>query len=336
MPTLGLERRVGDVMLRMSRGMLVVEETYTVQVFADNEFQTRLDILNTPDLPIPQSSISPSGLGVCQTTNCKRNPGNRLLWDVEVKYSSEVEDNSGQDFSQTGGGGAFNPETWVPRRETFLEPFEDYPIVDLDGMPFTNGAGTPFATGVPVKKDLLRYDFFQFEPTTGPNGVTDVMIAQRNNSINDDVFMGHPKHTLLLKVRKSTVGFYYGVERRLSEYSIVVQPKAKDGEPQVDNWHVKIANVGPQWISNDGGTLKKIDYRYKDSRESVVQNGPLGFANVPYNTPFVSADATPSGGVESDGGELFAREPAQPVLYYIERRVYEELDFKAIFRFPDA
>lgn len=306
------ERREGDVQLSTKKGLLTVNETYNYFVQTDNKWVDRFNVLTTPGLPIPGVTISPSNLGVCKSMNAERMENQPLIWKVTATFSSEIEDNSG------GGSPGTDPEAWVPVRETHLEPYEEVMLVDKDNKKFVNGAGLPYEAGIPTPKDNIRWDFFQFESPL----VTDEIVSTRNNKLNDAAFKGKAKHTLLLKVRRSTLGWYYGKRRRLTEYSLTWKE---------DNWHTKLANWGDTFMK--GG--KVYPYIYKSDKNTVVK-GPLGVGDYDVDTPMDAIGGEPSGGTESEtvDGVLtwYALEPLQGTMYFIEFKQYDDLNFSSFLR----
>jgi hypothetical protein len=72
-------------------------------------------------------------------------------------------------------------------------------------------------------------------------------------------WLGYPAFTLLLRVRNSRVGFYNGVRRRLTEFSVIYDER---------NWWDKAINAGPYFIAN------KLD----EDGEDI----PLEFVKYPY------------------------------------------------------
>lgn len=306
---------VTNVSLTMKKGMLVAEESFEYWLTADSDTPTHTSLLSTTGYPIPNQTVSE--FGICTASNLKREKGNRRLYKVTATFSNEVEDSS-------GGSHTTDPETWVPRRETHLEPYQEVEFKDKDGKAYTNGARVPFASAPAVDKDNIRWDFFQFEPIS----VTDDIIADRNNTINSAIYKTRPKHTLLLKVRRSVVGTYYGVLRRLTEYSIVYK---------ASNWHEKNANVGNSFRKS--GVVWPYRYRvlntdgtFNATESQVIHTGPLGLADVPYNTAFVAADGEPSGGTVTVNGQVYALEPPANTLYFIERRRFDEAAFASFLR----
>lgn len=316
--TLMTEGREGDVTLGYQNKQLVVNETYNYKIRVSVSGGTtyldvdRADILNTVGLPIPRLSASPSGMGTCTNTSATRDPQNVSIWNVKATFSSSVEDNS------SDGDVTTDPTTWIPLRETYLEPFDVTLFKATNDKPLVNGAAIPFASAPTIPKDNIRWDFAQFENIS----VTDEDIADRNNKINNAIYKTRAKHTLLLKVRSSVVGRYYGSLRRLTEYSLVWNP---------DNWHRKFANQGNAFRVKEGADYKVYPYIYAKDPD-VIHVGPLGSDNYAYDDDLDDAAGLPTGGTETVGGKKYAKEVATPTLYYIERQVYADLDFTTILR----
>jgi len=316
--TLMTEGREGDVTLGYQNKQLVVNETYNYKIRVSVSGGTtyldvdRAGILNTVGLPIPRLSTSPSGMGTCTNTSATRDPQNVSIWNVKATFSSSVEDNSQDSDPST------NPTTWVPLRETYLEAFDTVLFKSVNDKPLVNGAAVPFANAQSIPKDNIRWDFAQFESSS----VTDEYIADRNNKLNNASYKGRAKHTLLLKIRSSVVGRYYGSLRRLTEYSLVWNP---------DNWHRKIANVGNSFRVVEGADYKTCPYVYAKDKD-VIHVGPLGFKNYLYNEDLDYEAGLPSGGVDTIGGVAYAREVATPRIYFIERQVFEDTDFSSFLR----
>lgn len=338
---LSAERREGGVELATNGGRLVVNEIEHRWIKTSDKNATRASIIATSGLPQPLITVSASGLGICKNVSAERSPENPTLWNVTITYSSEV-------TSDGSGVPGSDPTAWVPRRETFLEPFEEVQLRDLDGVPYVNGAGVPFATAPSVPKDNIRWDFYQLEPLT----VTDEHIAERNNSTNLTNFLNYIPHTLLLKVRKSIVGTYYGVDLRLSEYSLIFKES---------NWMEKIGNWGNTFKYN--GNIYPYKYR-SDKEPRPIHYGPLGNKDYPWGTTMDARGGEPTGGngaggpgdaVEVADGTVYAKPSTMlvtlpppnpnaafaapvtvtlncPRLYFLERRRFRTLNFNSILR----
>lgn len=318
--TIGPEQRKGNIRVAYKKGTQVVEETYHYLV-STSEPATREEIVASVGFPSPGLTVSPSGLGRCTNYSLVRKENNILYWDLEVNYSNNLEED-------TGGGGGGDPKDWVPVYETFLEPYTEYIVQDLDGRPVVNGAGTPYRDGLPVEKDIIRWDFFQFEAAT----ITDEQIADRNNTINSVTFKTRAKHTLLLKIRRSVVGFYYGFPCRMTEYSLLWKES---------NWHSRLPNAGQTFLYDDDMEIYTKAYRYKD-KPDLVETGPLGLknyriadlANITDQYDFAANNheaGKPTGGVDflvsGKPDTAVALRPESPALYFIEYRNFKESNF---------
>lgn len=301
-------KRTGEsIRLAIKKGRLTTVETIEFWLHADSDNPSWNSILSTTGYPIPHAASAEFGL--CKTSECKKVTSR--LYSITATFESDVED----DTNQSRGS---DPTAWVPQRETNLEPYQEVRLTDLDNKAYTNGAGVPFASAPAIDMDMIRWDFFQFEPET----VTDEQVSLLNNTINNQTYKGKAKHTLLLKVRKSTIGTYFGTRLRATEYSLLWKPST---------WLETMANVGNSFLLAG----KAYPYRYlvKDSAGVVdkaaseaIHVGPLGSRNVPYNTNFTAADGLPAGGTEVFEGKTYAVKLTTPTLYYIHRRRHEELD----------
>ncbi len=241
---------------------------------------------------------------------------------MEVVYTSNP-----QNSRQSGEG---EPTEWVPIYEMVLEPYTEEVNIDVDGRPIVNGAGDPYDTAVTIEKDIIRYDFYQYEPAN----TSDLTIAQRNNKVNDAKFREFEAGTLRLKVRKSAVGFYYGRQCRLVEYSVLWKE---------DKWFLELPNVGQAFCDS---TYKRHPYRYKTSPNKVL-TGPLGNQNYT-----ISGNSTTKHNFKGTGGHLpsygienghnpeekFSVNPVTTTngidkpIYTIQYRVYKNANFSQFLR----
>jgi hypothetical protein len=245
------ERREGDIRIRSSSGIPQIDETYVFLVKSDNKNNSRLNISQTPGLPIVGVTVSSFGLTVCKTKNAVRDPNNPLYWEVTCEFSSVVEEGQSSQDPQT------NPTAWVPVYETKFERSQKVVVRDFAGAAVVNSAGQAFDNGLTISRFLPVWDFFQFEPAT----VTDEEIIERNEVVNSTAFRGRAIKTLLCTVTSSKIGFYYGVPLRLTQYSLKYDPLT---------WIHRRLDIGSQFL--DGGVLK--DYLSADG--SVIRGGLNG------------------------------------------------------------
>lgn len=147
---------------------------------------------------------------------------------------------------------------------------------------------------------LTKYDSTSVPGTIWPPGVyvsnnggafnyycpTDASVFYFNGSVNAAPFLGFPAYTLLLKVRSSKVIKYFGVQKRVTDYSIVYDEQ--------NHWDKPI-NAGPFFYArkmddagNDTAPEEYISYPYiyysadveTDSTDlSQEDAGPLGYRN---------------------------------------------------------
>ena len=204
------ERRVGDISIRSSGGIPVIEETYVFLVEAESKNTSRISVMFTPGLPVVNQTVSSFGLTVCRSMSAVRMEGKARLWEVTCGFSSEVEEN------QIGQQSEADPTQWVPVYETKFERMPQVVNRDFAGNPIVNSAGQYFSSGLTITRKLPQWEFYQFEPAT----VTDEQVIERSEVVNSAVFRGRAIDTLLCVVLSSQIGFYYGVRLRFTRYSV--------------------------------------------------------------------------------------------------------------------
>lgn len=250
MPLLRGQSRKRGYKIRKSGISLTVEFEIEYYVLADSVDQPLIEIINTPGIPLIGDQDGPTRAVGHSADN---DPNNALLYTVTIEYSSEVDDDSsgasqqGQDFG--------DPTLWVPIAEFAFETYSEVRLTDAAGNAVVNSAKQPFETGIPQKRSIVRYDFDQFEP-----GTTDLdTISDRNETVNDAIFVGKAAKTLLLTIRKATFGFYFGFRAWRIGYSLGYKK---------DDWRVKRLDIGNTFLS--GGVLKP----YEDDEGNRIV-GPL-------------------------------------------------------------
>lgn len=232
------EGREGVGRIRSQGGRPVFEETYTFIVQADNVLQTRAEILlNTPSLPRVNETTGPFGFSVCRSVSATRRTDKTLWWDVTAEFSSEVEEGGDQSNGQPNA----DPTAWIPVYETKFERLQEVVTKDQSGDAIANSAGQAFETGLTITRHIPIWEFYQFEPAT----VSDETIIARNEVVNSGTFKGRAAKTLLCIVLSSTLGFFYGQRRRLTQYQLKYNSK---------DWTHKRLDVGTQYL--DSGNLK--------------------------------------------------------------------------------
>jgi hypothetical protein len=226
------QKRSGDAAIRKNGKRLVYEETYEYIISSGDDVVTRFAILSSPIVPKVNVSVGGGGFTICNSVECTRRESNPRIWDVTATFSSDIEeDSSGANENESG-----DPTAWTPLAELAFETFTEVSFTDADGDPFQNSANYVFPSGIPLTRTLTKYDFDQFEPST----VTAKDIAERNETVNSVAFGGNATKTLRLKVRRATIGYYYGFRVWRIGYSLTFKP---------DTWQYKISDVGPWFLS---------------------------------------------------------------------------------------
>lgn len=249
------ETRPATISVRSNNGVPMLDETYHFLVEAETKYTSRLSVLQTTGLPIVGVTVSSFGLSVCRSKTATRRPEQPTLWDVTCEFSSEVAENQTQ--SSSGDPINADPTTWVPIYETKFERLNEVVTRDYSDAAIANSAGQPFEVGLTIGRFIPVWEFFQIESAT----VTDETIIARNESVNDATFKGRAAKSLLLSVVSSTVGYYYGAKRRLTQYSLKYNPRL---------WTHKRLDVGTVFL--DGGVLKP----YTDNSGNVILGGLNG------------------------------------------------------------
>jgi hypothetical protein len=221
------QKKVGGASIKKSSKRLVYEETYEFLVRTDDPLTTRAAVLSSSAVPKVNQTVGTGGFTICNSVDAERNEENATLWRVSATFSSDIqEDNSGANESQSG-----DPTVWKPIAELAFETFTEVAFTDANGDPFDNSVGIPFASGIPLVRTLVRYDFVQFEPATTSIDT----IADRNEKVNTATFNGRAAKTLKLQVKGAALGYYYGYRVWRVSYSMVYKP---------DTWVFKVLDVG--------------------------------------------------------------------------------------------
>lgn len=251
----GKPKREGNGNIRIdSEGLPIYECMYSFIVKATDKEEPYLSVLGTSGIPIPGVTLDPSGFAVCHSISGNRRVDNPLIWDVVANFRSDISESAGSSDHTT------DPVAWVPVYETKFERLQEVVTKDLDDNPVANSAGQQFETGLTIGRFIPVWEFYQFEAAS----VTDEEIIDRNETINSGTFKGRPAKTLLLTVLSSTVGFFYGTQRRLTMYSIKYNSR---------KWTHKRLDIGT--IYKDGSETFVYTKKIKDEDEEVPISGPL-------------------------------------------------------------
>jgi len=248
--------REGSCSVRSSKGMPILDETYSFIVVSTTTNEDYLTVINTPGLPIVNDTLSPSGYGLCRSLTAEKMTGNAKYWKVVCTFSSEVDENANTG-QPSNNPQASLPTSWVPIYETKYERYVEHFTVDVNGAPIKNSAGAQFPEGMTRTRLLPVWEFYQFEPAT----VTDEEILERSETINSLDFKGRQPKTCLLTVLNSVIGNFYGSRLRFTQYKIIYKK---------DDWRKKMADTGYYYIED--GTQK--DYLSNNGNGGVIL-GPL-------------------------------------------------------------
>lgn len=262
MPTFLGEKRASAGRVRSKKGNLVYEKDWEGLVRADNKYQQDFEILATSG--VPRVNYTTVGNALCKSAEAVRDTANAELWHIKAGFSSEVEEGT----SPTDPNAPDDPALWVPVRETIFEkkpkPFREDKVT---GLPIVNSAGFPFDGVIHVDHIIIVWEFWQFDSLD----VTDEVLAGWNELVNENEYKTKAAKTLLLCVGKSTVGFYYGFQRRLTQFFLKYDP---------DTWMEQIPDVGTHEfvggvevpITDDDGNLilKGLD----GAGEKVAEGDP--------------------------------------------------------------
>lgn len=202
-------KRGASYSIRSQGGIPVIDETYNWIVVALARNLTADEVLTTPGLPRVNITTSPNALGVCRSVSAVQWVDNPFYWTVTGSFSSAVEDR------QTIQDPTVDPQTWVPIYETKFERLQEVVTRDKSDVAIANSAGQPFSNGLTISRFIPVWEFFQIEAP-----VSDETLITRNETINETTFKGREPETLLLTVMSSVVGYYFGMPRRLTQYSI--------------------------------------------------------------------------------------------------------------------
>lgn len=229
MPTLIGERIEGSINTRVGKnGILLREQTHYFTILADNRWQDRIEILQTPGLP-RYGVVYIGGLTV-KSMNADRTDEHDLRWKVSITGSSEVEEDQ-ETRNQSTGNSSSDPTTWVPIANVKFETFDEVMREDVDGQKWLNSAKKAFETGLVRQRRLAVVNFSQFEPIS----TTLETIMDRCDTINSAIYKGKAIKTLLLNVETATVGTYSGTRCWRVDYSMRYKR---------DDWRLKQLDVG--------------------------------------------------------------------------------------------
>jgi len=245
------EQRPGEMSIRSSGGVPVLDETYHHAVYADSTTADRLSILATTGVPIPGQTVSSWGYALCKSVKAVRRAEQVRYWDITSEFSSDVDDRQSSQDPRT------DPVAWIPVYETKFERLQEIVTKDESDVSVANSAGQPFENGIIRARFIPIWEFYQFESAS----VTDETVIARNETVNNATFKGRAAKTLLCTVMSSVIGYYYGARRRLTRYSL---------RYNVKTWQHKRNDVGTVYL--ESGVHKP----YLDDEGNVILGGLNG------------------------------------------------------------
>ncbi len=255
MPTL-VDSVPGDRgQFRTQDGQLIYSRAWTYRVEADSATQGMAEILLTPGLPIVNvTTINDGGLQLlAKAKSANQDKEYRKRWYVTVDFDNEPskDDNNGNEQQQGS-----DPVTWIPVAEIVSEDYDEYSVVDINGVVIVNSARQPFDTPILRPTTVGVLDFVQYE-LDNQNAYD---ILDRNNTVNDTTFLSKSSKKWLLKVKKATLLFKNG--RRW--WSVSYQLKFRNS-----TWRDIRLNVGEYYLSG----ADKVYFR--DNKKNPVSLGNL-------------------------------------------------------------
>lgn len=240
-------KREGACSIRSAKGIPILDQTYYFLVVCTAKDEPYTSVINASGLPTVGETLTADGYAICKAKSATRRTDNAFYWDVQCDFSSEVDESSSGSTTPTPS----DPTTWVPVYETKHEKIQEIVTEDLDGTAVANSAGQPFPQGLVVTRRIPVWEFYQIEPP-----ISDEEIIDRSEVINEGVFRGREEETCLLTVLSSTVGYYYGARRRLTQYSLKYNFK---------KWTHKRLDIGTIYLSGtdrmpylDDGTPPRV------------------------------------------------------------------------------
>lgn len=279
----------------------------------------------------------------------------------ETILRNQVEDKLGRPYTD-GAASLFSPSLQVEIERskwnfTQYEPVYDGSLGAIDSTS-TTIAGLTGTVGVLTQADYtggVAYPPGVYHNSGGWTflAFTDNTVTFFNGAVNQSAFQGYGAFTLLLTVRKSVEGTFYGKRRRKTSYNILHDSQK--------HWDRPI-NAGPYFVAKeldvDGDeTANDVKYPYiyftkdqeDDSSNLVVdESGPLGSRNIILevggpdliraNHNIELQDGLPTGGITkvktASGSYTYrANKLANPTQHYIEymnRDVFEFSDYLRI------
>lgn len=187
---------------------------------------------------------------VCRNKSATQDKKNRLIWTVRCDFDTAAQGSSDEDSSEEQQTG--DPTGWTPRINIKFEEFEEYSATDLDGKPYMTSAGEPLGSGFPVKKDILVWNFTQYESASLDSDT----LSLRNGALNNAAWRNYAEKTWKCQISNAVLGKKNGYDCWKIDY--ILKYKA-------DNWLKKALDVGTYYLD---GSSNKIPF--KDEYENRI------------------------------------------------------------------
>lgn len=198
--------------IKQSGTNITYTERRTYIVLSDIRNDSVINVLSTAGLPrVMLTTVDgTAGQCVCTDVSPKQDEGCPYTWTVDVEFSTNAEkqENSGDP----------NPTTWVPVYSGKVEHYPEVIYEDFSSPPkkYLNSAKDKFPEPLIVKRPVIVYDFYQYEPAS----ITDVQIGDRNDTVNTASIRGFAAETLKLTVTTFERGWFFGFPAVRINYSV--------------------------------------------------------------------------------------------------------------------
>jgi hypothetical protein len=278
-----------------NNGVLVREEKREFTVVADNPFENKLTILETPGLPTFGQIVN--GMTV-RSMNADREGDHQYRWKVAIGLSSEVSENSGG--NNGGGVGGGDPTTWKPIASVTFESYQVGIRRSITGRLIANSAGDPFSNALSMTRRIACVKFSQFESISTQIDT----FMERSDTVNSVQYKSREPGTLLLTIDDAQVVQVNGYRLWRVDYLM---------KYRYETWIEALLDQGPSFKD---GTEKKQFFREQWNANDQFNGGVEGL------TPF-------EGLLDGNGKPL--PNPAKAALegkeIYQRFKVYREKDF---------
>lgn len=219
--------------VKQSGQNITYTERRTYIVLSDIKNDSVINVLSTAGLPrVMLTTVDGTGgQCVCTDVSPKQDDGCSYTWFVDVEFSTNAEK------QETSGDP--DPTTWIPVYSGKVETYPEVLYRDFSSprKPYLNSAGDKFPEPLIVKRPVIVYDFYQYEPAT----ITDSEIGDRNDTVNTASVRDFAAETLKLTVTGFERGWFFGFPAVRINYSIAYKKDKWLNEPLNAGYGYKIA-----------------------------------------------------------------------------------------------